>query len=101
MDPESFSAFYFLKVSLYHFLKIKSHKDVTKQYGRNQCFSYFYCLMIEGMGSGFVPIEGMGSGLVPLTKGSGSRRPKTCGSGSATTEKCLCVFFLIKKSKNN
>jgi hypothetical protein len=26
-----FSAYYFLKVHLHHFSKIKSHKDVTKQ----------------------------------------------------------------------
>jgi hypothetical protein len=33
-------------------------------------------------------IEGSGSGFIPLTNGSGSRKPKTCGSrsgfGSAT-----------------
>ncbi len=38
---------------------------------RNQGFSYYFCLMIEGSGS------------VPLTSRSGSRRPKT-GSGSTT-----------------
>jgi hypothetical protein len=36
------------------------------QNSRNQGFSYYFCLMIEGCGSG----------SVPLTNGSGSRRPK-------------------------
>ncbi len=39
---------YFLKCTFTSFFKIKSHKEVTKQYGRNQCFSYYFCLMIEG-----------------------------------------------------
>ncbi len=34
------------------------------QNSRNQGFSYYFCLIIEGSGS------------VPLTNGSGSRRPK-------------------------
>jgi hypothetical protein len=33
---------------------------------RNQGFSYYFCLMIDGSGSGHIP----------LTNGSGSRRPK-------------------------
>jgi len=71
----SFSAYYFFKVHLHHFSKIKSHKEVTKS--RNKVFSYYFCLMIEGSGS------------VPRTNGSGSgsRKPKTIvsyGSGSAT-----------------
>jgi hypothetical protein len=59
-----FSAYYLLKgVHLYQFSKIKSHKEVTKQYGRNQDFSNYFCLMIGG--------SELGS--VPLTNGSGSR----------------------------
>jgi len=54
---------YFLKVHLHHFSKIKSHKEVTKQY-RNKGFSYYFCLILEGSGSG------------PLTNRSGSGRPK-------------------------
>jgi hypothetical protein len=46
----SFSAYYFLKVHLHHFLKVKSQKEVTKS--RNQCFSYYFCLMTEGSVSG-------------------------------------------------
>jgi hypothetical protein len=57
----SFSAYYFLKVLLHHFSKIKVKKK--SQNRRNQGFSYYVCLMIEG------------------SPGSGSRRPKTCGSG--------------------
>jgi hypothetical protein len=35
---KSFSTFYFLKVHLHHFSKIKSHEEITKQHGRNQDF---------------------------------------------------------------
>ncbi len=57
-----FSAHYFLKVHLHHFSKIKSQKE--SQNIRNQGFSYYFCMMIEGSGS------------IPLTSGSGSWRPK-------------------------
>ncbi len=30
-----FFVYYFLKVDLHHFSEIKSHKEVTKHYGRN------------------------------------------------------------------
>jgi hypothetical protein len=33
-------------------LKIKCPKEVAKQHGRNQGFSYYFCMMIEGSGSG-------------------------------------------------
>jgi hypothetical protein len=59
-----FSAYYFLKVRLHHFSKIKSLKE--SQNRRNQGFSYYFCMMIEGSGSGYIP----------LTSGSGSGRPK-------------------------
>ena len=52
------------QVRLHHFSKIKIIKK--SQNRRNQCFSYFFCLMIEGSGSG----------SVSLTNGSGSGRPK-------------------------
>ena len=60
----------FWKVHLHHFLKIKSQKE--SQNSRNQGFSYYFCMMIEGSGSR------AGSGSIPLTSwsGSGSRRPK-------------------------
>ena len=57
------SAYYFLKVLLHHFSKM-SQKEVTKS--KNQGFSYYFCLMIEGSGS------------ISLTNGY--------GSGSATLE---------------
>ncbi len=59
-----FPAYYFLKVHLHHFSTIKSQKD--SQNSRNQGFSYYFCMMIEGSGSG----------SIPLTSGSGSGRPK-------------------------
>ncbi len=45
------------------FFKVKKVKKKS-QNSRNQGFSYYCCLMVEGSGS------------VPLTNGSGSRRPK-------------------------
>ncbi len=61
---KSFPAYYFLTVQSQHFSK----KNVKKksQSSRNQGFSYYFCLVIEGSGSG----------SRPLTNGSGSRRLK-------------------------
>ncbi len=59
-----FSAYYFLTVHLHHFLKIKSQKE--PQNSRNQGFSYYFSMMMEGSVSG----------SIPLTSGSGSGRPK-------------------------
>ncbi len=74
MDPD-FSAFcnffcflqFFLLISfwrynLHHFSKIRRQKE--SQNSKNQGFSYYFCMMIEGSGS------------IPLTSGSGSGRPK-------------------------
>ena len=63
-----FSAYYFLKVLLHQFSKIKRKKEATRVI--NHGFSYYFCLMIEGSEAG--------SGSIPLTSvsGSGSRRPK-------------------------
>ncbi len=65
-----FSAYYFLKIHLQHFSKIKTQKE--SQNRRNQGFSYYFCMMIEGSRSG------TGSWSIPLTggSGSGSGRPK-------------------------
>ena len=46
MDPQRF----FLKVHLHHFTKIQSQKE--SQNRRNQGFSYYFGMMIEGSGSG-------------------------------------------------
>ncbi len=59
-----FSAYDFLKLHLHHFSNIKFQKE--SQNSRNQGFSYYFCMMIEGSGSG----------SIPLTSGSGSWRPK-------------------------
>jgi hypothetical protein len=45
-----------------------AHYKKKSQGSRNQGFSYFFCLMIEGSGAA--------SGSIPLANGSGSRRPK-------------------------
>jgi hypothetical protein len=57
-----------LKIHLHHFSKIKSPKEVTKQW--NQGFSYCFCLLIEGS-----RYEAK-TGSIPQTNGSGSGRPK-------------------------
>ncbi len=59
-----FSAYDFLKLHLHNFSKIKIQKE--SQNSRNQGFSYYFCMIIEG------------SGTIPLTSGSGSGswRPK-------------------------
>ncbi len=66
-------------VHLHHSSKIKSHTLKKLQNSRNQGFSYYFCLMMEGSGSV----------LVANGSGCGSGRPKTYGSygfgsGSAT-----------------
>jgi hypothetical protein len=48
---------------LHHFSKIKSQKQ--SQNSRNHGFSYHFCMLKEGLGSG----------SIPLTIGSGSGRP--------------------------
>ncbi len=48
-NKKKFSACYFLKVHLLYFSKIKVKKK--SQNSRNQGFSYYFCLMIEGGGS--------------------------------------------------
>ncbi len=63
-----FSVYYFLKLHLHHFSKIKIKKSENSRY---QGFSYYFCMMIEGSGSG-------------SKAGSGSGRPKICGSGSGS-----------------
>jgi hypothetical protein len=54
--------------TVHHFSTIKSQKEY--QNIRNQDFSYYFCMMIEGSGSR------AGSGSIPSTSGSGSRRPQ-------------------------
>ncbi len=51
---KSFSAYYFLKVHLNHFSEMKS-KNKSQDF-RNQGLSYYFCLMIEGSGSGSIPL---------------------------------------------
>jgi hypothetical protein len=64
----NFFCLLFFKVHLHHFLKIKSQQESLNS--RNQGFSYYFCMIIEGSGSG--------AGSIPMTSGSGSRswRPK-------------------------
>ncbi len=66
MPSPSFLAYYFLKLHIHHFSKIKVIKKSPNS--RNQDFFYYFCLMIEGSEAG----------SVPRTSGSGSEagRPK-------------------------
>ncbi len=82
-----FSAYYFLRPHLHHFSKIKSQKE--SQNNRNQGFSYYFCMIIEG--SGYGSRAGFGDPdpylwLVDPDPDPGG--PKSCGpgfgSGSAT-----------------
>jgi hypothetical protein len=58
-------------VHLHHFSKIKSQKE--SQNSRNPGFSYYFCMMIEGSGSG----------SIPLNNAPGSGRPKAGGFGGS------------------
>jgi hypothetical protein len=62
----------FLLITFWRYLYIIFKDKKKSQSSRNQGFSYFFCLVIEGSRSG------SGSESMPLTdgSGSGSRRPK-------------------------
>jgi hypothetical protein len=64
----------FLYITFLRYFYIISKIQSQKENSKNQGFSYYICLMIEGSGSG----SRAGSGSIPLTNGSGSRsgRPK-------------------------
>ncbi len=66
-----FDKFFLLWRYIYIIFKDKKVKK-NSQSSRNQGFSYYLCLVIEGSGTG------SGAGSIPLTNGSGfgSRRPK-------------------------
>jgi hypothetical protein len=76
------------------FSKIKSQK--MSQNSRNQSFSYYFCTMIEGSGSG----------SIPLTNGSKNMwiriRIQICNTGEAGTVRYVrapgCKNFLYSKS---
>ncbi len=51
----SFFTYYFLKVHVHHVSNIKVIKK--SQNSRNQCFSYYFCLMIEGSGFGSISLN--------------------------------------------
>jgi hypothetical protein len=98
----NFSAYYFWKLHLHYFSKIKRKKELLNS--MNQGFSYDFCMIIEGSGSR------AGSGSIPLTSGSGSGSGRDkirgssgsgsgCGSGSATlvkTEYGKCKYINLK-----
>ncbi len=65
---------YFLNVHLHHFSKIKVIKK--SQNSRNQCFSYYFCLMIERSGSLTYVFGPSGSGSISQKSGFETGRPK-------------------------
>jgi hypothetical protein len=96
-----FSAYDFEARFTSFFSKIKIQKD--SQNSRSQGFSYYFCMMIEGSGSG----SREGSGSIPLTSGSGSWRPKNTwirirNTGSRPIcenllafKECMSAFLII------
>ncbi len=80
---KSFSAYYFLEVHLHHFSKIKVQKK--SQNSRNQGFSYYFCLLIEGSGA---------AGSIPLSNGSGSGRPKYTWIRNTDTYQSNCLLLI-------
>ena len=79
-----------MKLHLHHFSKIKIQKE--SQNSRNQGFSYYFCIIIEGSGSR----AGSGSESKPLTSesGSGSWRPKNTWIRIRNTDMIDCDLFL-------
>ncbi len=72
-------------ISLHYFSKITSQKE--SQNSRIQGFSYYFCMMIEGSGSGSIPLTGSG-------------RQKTRGSGTLLSSRVgKNPGFFIKKKK--
>jgi hypothetical protein len=62
-DANKKLAYYLLKLHLHHFSKIKNQKK--SQNSKNQGCSYYFCLLIEGFGSGSIPLtNGSESGRV-------------------------------------
>ena len=79
-----------MKLHLHHFSKIKIQKE--SQNSRNQGFSYYFCIIIEGSESR----AGSGSESKPLTSesGSGSWRPKNTWIRIRNTDMIDCDLFL-------
>jgi hypothetical protein len=64
-------------------------KVIMKSHSRNQSFSYYFCLMTEGFGSGYRSVT--------RTKGSGSRRPENIqvpGISIRNTDINMMLFLL-------
>ncbi len=89
MDPQHwFFCILLLFVSFWRYFYIIFQKWKVKkksQNSRNQGFSYYFCLMIEGSGSR------AGSESIPLTYGSGGPKTRGSWSGSATLVS-ICLF---------
>ncbi len=88
-----FSAYYFLKLHLHHFLKIKRQKE--SQNSLNHGFFYYFCMMIEGSGSR------EGSGSIPLTSGSGWPKNMWIRIRNTVMEKFPGIISLNGKVRKN
>jgi hypothetical protein len=78
-----FFACYFLKVHLHYFSKIKSQKE-----SQNSRIQDFFCMMIEGSGSG--------SGSIPLTSGSGRPKKHVDPVNPEDPEHWLQIFKIVR-----
>jgi hypothetical protein len=72
-----FFNYYFLKVHFLHFQRLKVKKK--SQSSRNQGFFYYFCLVIEGSGSGSIPLTN-GSRFGSATLVERFKQPGTCMS---------------------
>jgi hypothetical protein len=70
-SSSKFTAYYFLKVHLHNFSKIKVIKK--SQNSRNRGFSYYFCLIIEWSGSAYIS---QSVPFWPLDPGSGKGKNK-------------------------
>ncbi len=88
--PKKLIKFFFLDITFWRYIYIIFQRKKAKkksQNSRNQGFSTYFCLMIEGSGS------------IPLTNGSGSRMPKNmwiririCNTGFSSSSKFEANF---------
>jgi hypothetical protein len=90
MLEKKFSAYYLWTVHLHYFTKIKSKKKKS-QHKRNQGFSYYFCLMIEGSGSVRIRIQEAQKHTDPT-----DRDPQHC------LQRCLkskCIQAILAESR--
>jgi hypothetical protein len=83
----SFFCLLLLEGTFTSFFKDKSQKE--SQNSRNQCFSYYFCLMIERSGAGSE------SGSIPLTNGSGSGEAQKHVDSDPDPQHCIQMMEIF------